>query len=230
MKIKKGASHVEVILSFVLFTSFIIFIFIVFKPLDVFSKTTSDLNMIENEILKNISGNLSVVSMKIDSSATGACFSVDDPLDGLLPLIVKNESGKVVNASRSGEKVYFENSGDFYRLYYSDELIETGLSGTCFELTDTDYATGFVKLRAVVPYSKLVDFKTRHNNNYEQLKQELGLENDFIVTLKNSAEIIFEVQKQKPAGIEIMAKDVPISILDEDADLKFDLMNIQVWG
>ena len=108
---------------------------IVFKPLNIFPETTSDLDMMEEEILKNTSTNLSVISVKISSSAPGgSCFSIDNPLDEIImgprPIIVKNESGQIVNASRSGGDVYFENSGDFYSFYYSEELTEKELSDT----------------------------------------------------------------------------------------------------
>ncbi len=227
---KKGASHVEVIFSFVLFTSFIIFMFIVFKPLQIFSKTTTDLDATEDAILKNISNDLSVISMKIYDPVTESCFSVKNLLDDSLRLIVKNESGEIVNASRSGGNIYFEKSGDFYNLYYSDELNEQGSPSFCYSLVNGDYKTGFVKTYKIVSYSKLVALKNKYNQDYEQLKQEFGLGSDFYIIIRNSPEINFVLAKEKPRGVEILAEDFAVSILKPNADLNHDIMSVQVWG
>lgn len=244
MRTKRGTSHVEIILSFVLFISFIIFMLIVFKPLDIFSKSTSDLEIIEDEILKNISTILSVLfPVSIDSSVYSSiqsepCFYIDNPLNGslTLPLIIKNKTGGIINASRQGNQIYFENSGNFYNVFYSLELKERELSDTSscykvsYELGKEEYRIGLIRSYEVISYSKLVDFKENYNKNYEQLKKELGLEDDFEISILNSPEIIFEPAKDKPQGVEILARDVSILILKENTDLKNDIMNIQVWG
>ena len=243
IKQKIGASHVEIIFSFVLFISFIIFIFIVFKPLNILSKTTTDLDAVESEIIKNISTILSVLfPVRIDSSIydpTETCFYIGNPLNGSLtwPLIVKNKTGGIVNASRKyGDQIYFENSGDFYNIFYSLELKERELSDTSscsplsYALGSEEYTIGLIRSYKVISYSKLVEFKENYNNNYEQLKQELGFEDDFVISIMNSPEIIFEPAKDKPQGIETLVRDVSILILKNNTDLNHDIMNIQVWG
>lgn len=245
MRTKRGTSHVEIILSFMLFISFIIFMFIVFKPLDIFLKSTSDLEIVEDKILKNISTILSVLfPISIDSSVysimqSEPCFYIDNPLNesSTLPLIMKNKTGGIINASRQGGDIYFENSGNFYNLFYSLELKERELSDTSscttklsYELGNEEYTIGLIRSYEVISYSKLIDFKENYNENYEQLKKELGLEDDFEISILNSPEIIFEPAKDKPQGVKILARDVSILILKENTDLKNDIMNIQVWG
>jgi len=175
---------------------------------------------------------VSIVSIKVNNLPVEPCFYFENPLDSSLPLIVKNENEVVVNASRNGLNVYFEKSGDFYNMHYSDELVENELSdtGPCSVLLVGDYSTGFAKSYEVVPYSKLINLKNNYNDDYEQLKQELRIKDDFYISITNSPEIIFEEAKPKPQGVEILAKDVPILILKENADLNFDKMNLQVWG
>jgi hypothetical protein len=244
-KQKKGSSHVEIILSFVLFISFIIFMLIVFKPLDMFSKSATDIEEVESKILQNISTVLSVLfPIRIHASvysgiSSEPCFYIDNPLSTSLtvPLIMKNKTGGIINASRQGDQIYFENSGDFYNLFYSSELKERELSDTnpCttkieYELDNEEYTIGLIRSYNVISYSKLVDFKTRYNNNYNQLKQQFGFEDDFIISIVNSPEIVFELAKPKPLGIETLARDVSIFILKDNTDLNPDIMNIQVWG
>lgn len=242
MKQKKAASHVEIIISFVLFIFFIVFIFIVFKPLAIFTESTLDLDATESAILKNISTDLSVlsvVSIRINSpdyDPSEPCFSIADQVTDGLPLIMRNGSEDVINASRIAGTIYFENSGSFYTLHYAEELEEKPLSntGSCtalnYDLGTEEYEVGIIDSKTAVSYSKLIDFQTNYNENYEQVKQEFGLRKDFNIALRNSPEMLFKAGKEKPSGVEIMAKDVQIFILDKDAGLKPDVMNIQVWG
>jgi len=241
MKRKKGASHVEVILSFVLFTSFIIFMFIVFKPLEVFSDSTNEVEILKSKILNDISTNLSVLyPIHIDSliyNPEEPCFSMINPLEGALtlPLIVKDENKETIDASREGEIIHFENSGNFYNIFYSVELEEQELSTTtCFDLSyelgSEQYTVGLIRSYKVVSYSKLVALKNKYNQNYEQLKQEFGIEDDFYIVIRNSPEIEFILGKAEPSGVEIFVEDFSVSILKSNADLNHDIMSVQVWG
>lgn len=235
---KRGASHVDIILSFVLFVSFIIFIFIVFNPFKISLETISDLDITEKKILENLSVNLSAFAIRIldsvYSSYSGeSCFSIDSvnqPLE-LLPLVMVDKNGLLVNTKVQGGKIYFENSGDFYTLYHSEELESNEFSASsCFDLAVNDYKIGVIKFYEIVSYSKLINLRDDYNGDYDGLKQTLGLENDFNIDISKSPEIIFEPTKKRPGNIEIIAKNVLITILNRDANLKPDIMNIQVWG
>jgi len=229
IKNKKGAAHVEMIISFVIFISFLAFILIVFRPFKIFSKSTSALDITETEIIDYVSVNLSVSSLKINSSvSTGkSCFFVDLAREN--PIIIKDENGRI-RAKRQDNKIYFENSGYFYKLYSSEELIENDINtADCENLEEGNYTLGVIKFYKKISYSELVSFNESYYNNYEQLKENLGLRNDFNMIIGNNSGILFECSRYKPSGIEIMAKETSIEILDSNADLSPAILNIQVW-
>ena len=121
---------------------------------------------------------------------------------------------------------------NFYNIFYSLEFEEQELSdtGSCFELNyelgKEQYTIGLIRSYKVASYSKLVDLKDMYNQNYEQLKQELGLNSDFYIVIRNSPEINFILAKEKPSGVEILAEDFAVSILKPNADLNHDIMSI----
>jgi len=234
VKEKRGASHVDIVFSFVIFITFLIFLFMIFKPFNTSQATGSDLGIIEKEILEKISVNMTTFSIKIDSSLSGeTCFymvSVEHEFQSA-PLIIFNETRDIINTSESGGNTYFENFGNFYRFYYSEELNENIFSPVgCYLLLEEDYNISSIKFQEIASYSKIINLRVDYNNNYNLLKQELGLEKDFNIFIKNNPKINFNSGIKRPSNIDILAKNIPVTILDENANLNADIINIQVWG
>ena len=79
---KKG-THVEVIISFVIFITFVVFLFVASKPAIIKQEDkTNLLDNLEYKILeKEISADVKVISVTI-SSVTGNCVNLGNFLDG----------------------------------------------------------------------------------------------------------------------------------------------------
>jgi len=231
---KKGAEHVETIISFVIFLSLIIFILVVFKPLTLFSKLgSSNLDITESEILKNISMELSVYSVKISAvDSEKDCFSIKNKTDDDR-LIMRNESGEKINSGKQGDVINFEKNGDFYRIYLSEEF-DVGSPPGCLggiEEGEGKYTLGVLKTYDVVSNYSLNNLFKTYDENYPGLKEELGIKNEFNIVVRNkTSEILKTTKAYRPVGIEVMAKDIPIEILDKDGNLNPVTLNIQVWS
>jgi len=236
---KKGTTHVEMIISFVIFISFLVFVLLIFSPLKIFSKSSTNLEITKNIILDYISVNLSVFSLKINSSEyasiTENCLNAD--FDSSLihgELIMKDQAGTLINATIENNNLYFDNSGMFYRIYSSDEFEErTAGTAGCHQLDKENYTLGVERVYKKVSLTKLNQFFTEYNSDYEQLRNSLSLKNNFnVFVLNNSGGVIsgFEAEISKPEGVEVMAVNTPIEILDKNTTLNPAIMNIQVWG
>lgn len=236
IKTKKGAAaHMEIILSFVIFLVFVVFVLVFFNPLKKYPALTTNLDTTESIILDVVSINLTTVSLNLNMSAAipaaatpGDCFSLVLPLPN--KIIAKDENLNAVNARNNDPLIDFEFSGQkFYKIYSSNELVEDIPVGACSLLPASDYSLGVQKIEKKISYSKLAKFNDDYTNDYEQLKMDLNLTNEFNVAVKIGSEYLFKAEKYKPKSIEIMAKDVPIEILDENASIIYGIMNIQVW-
>lgn len=238
MKNKKAMSHVEMIISFIIFIGFISFLLVVFNPLKIASPSSSYLDVTENRILKNVSTNLTIISMKINSSIYGSignCFSINKTED-TGEIITENNKSEIINSKISEDKILIEKSGDFYRLYFSEEFENTnsgGLTG-CYVLQEDEYLLGVSRFYEVISNISLSNLFKDYDENYLQLKETLGLKNDFYISVKesskNSAAILSpKEEKYKPTGVNVLARDIPISILFKDGSIKAAIMNLQVW-
>lgn len=267
-KLKKGSAHIEVILSFVIFISFLVFLLIMFRPLKLFSSSSSILDVTKTKILDYVSTDLSVISLYLNiSSSLGKCIVLKEDLE--LPgknIIVKDEDGNIIRGDTEGGsgKVRLNYTGkSFYRVYSSEELKERGVSptGGCGNIDKIlsgepggrpggsmpgrggpggggggggsgDYAIGLATTSKKVALSKLNAFFNNYTQNYQVFKSSLGLTSNFNVRiLNNSKQVInnFTAEIYKPSSIEIMAKDILIEILDENATITPAIMNLQVW-
>jgi hypothetical protein len=235
---KKAISHVEVIISFVIFVSFVSFLFIIFNPFKFVSDTKVNLDITEKKIFDNITINMEVFSIKINSTiypiiALEECFEIEDTRD-INNFVMKNLSGKISNASKQGDNIRFENKGGFYRVYISEEITEHNFnSGSCKKINYTNYTLGVSKNYEVISNKSLYLFFENYELDYEKLKNNLGLKNEFYLqVIENSKDqkiILKALERYKPQGIEIMARSIPIEILDEKGNLNPAIINIQVW-
>ena len=237
MKRKKGATHVEMIISFVIFLSFLIFILVAFSPLKIFSKSSTNLDITKEIILESVSVNLSTFSLKINSTTysdiTEGCVNAD--FDSSLvqgKWIMKEQGGEIVSATIENDNLYFDKSGMFYKLHSSEELQEraAGTSG-CYNLDKENYTLGVERTYNKISLIKLNQFFIDYNSDYEQIRDNLSLRNDFNVFILNSSGVVehFKAEVNKPEGVEVQAVNIPIEILDENLTLNPYIMNIQVW-
>lgn len=230
LQTKKGQKHLDVILSFVIFILFVVFLLIFFNPIKEYSKSTTYLDMTEKKILEYVSTNLTVVSLTfVNPPASGNCFYITLSLPN--KVIIKDENSAMTNANKNGDRIYFQTTTKrFYKIYSSNELNESSVGGAaCQELAESNYTIGVTNFYKKVSYSKLIGLNGSYSSNYTQLKQALGLENDFNIAVKSDSGYLFKAEKFKPKATDIMAKDIPIQILNENASLIPAIMNIQTW-
>ena len=233
IKSKKAVSHIEIIISFLIFVSIITFLLVVFRPLTVFSKTTSsDLDITESQILDYISTKLEVQSVKIPSGVNGSCISIDKTETAVEEnIVVKNDVDERIDAKTElVGLIKFKKSGEFYQISSSDEFVESDSSlVTC--ATPTDYTLGVAKTYNKVSNTSLHNLFNDYNASYQTTKELIGLNNDFNIILRNSQEEeLLKGEVYKPLGIEIQARDVAIEILDSRGEIQTGILNIQVWS
>ncbi len=237
IKNKKAISHVEVILSFIIFVSFVSFLFVVFNPFKYATDSKVSLDITENKILENVSTDLKVFSIKINSTiypliSLSDCFKIKNR--GIREFIIRNLTGEICNASIQGDDVKFENKGKFYRVYVSDEIEKIRLlSGNCRDIEDGNYTLGVTRNYKVISNKSLHILFENYDNDYEELKDNLGINNEFYIqvmeNVRTSNTILEALERYKPEGLEIRARSIPIEILNKKGNLKPAVINIQVW-
>jgi hypothetical protein len=233
---KKKASHVGIILSFVVFITFVVFLFSILSPS---IQTNQDkqfvMDYLKQELQKQFSGELekTTISIDPDNLDNKDCITLIGFMKNFLEedLVVKVEEERV-DHSMAGNQLSFER-GNFERIaeiYYSEELnSETGSpSVPCDPIQEEDYNIKLVKDSNPIFYSKI----ETATNNFEDFKASLEIppQFDFSFELESSeGEIIFEVENKIPQGVDVFSEQIPIQYLDENAELMSGFINIKVW-
>jgi len=237
IKNKKGMSHVEIVLSFVIFIGFLIFIFSIFNPFRVSDEKEIYLNIIERGIKEQTNVEFKFLSLSLNQSLGEACFYFEYNLSNV---VVKNESYDFVAAfsEKSGNKrrIYINGTGSFFYIFSCEEFNESNFSSQhCKKLKQKDYTLGLLRRYDVTSYSKLENLTKKYDLNYEGIKGEIGLPSskDFSFSVRDtnlsSRKPILTVNKTISKQVGILTRDVPIQLLYSNGTLKYAILNIQVW-
>jgi len=233
-----------VILSFVIFVTFIVFLYTVIRP----SVTTGEnkktiLQYIENKIEENSSAEFTSISIMISENPIGyPCIRLDQffLLSGVsMNTITKNETGNIQGSYYNPERGLYdleinrENENNlFFKIYYSpefDNLTATGLG--CEKVKyDTAYKITSVDNDAYIFEENIYELIDHYNSNYEKLKSEFsipsGSEFEFTFTQNNGTKIGNESASK---SVNVYAEETPVQYIDSKANILSGFINVRVW-
>jgi hypothetical protein len=254
LKNKRG-SHVGMIISFVVFITFVIFIFIVLKPsIDTGGARQTNLDDAESKITQNISSNFTIVSFGIaptgPSNPNLQCLNFQGIITvlGILPpyrIIIKNESSDtqeayMMNINEPTAPSFIPDikinrgsmSNTFFRMYESTKFdsidVNTGLE--CYNLQPTQYQIGSVYSGKYAFENAVRTLIANYNENYSAVKENLGISpgNDFAFSLRLSNGTVIEAT-QKTNAKNIYAQETPIQYIDNEANIKSGYIITKIW-
>ena len=205
---KKG-SHISFIISFLLFISFLIFFIGLLNP---FEKAETGksllLKHLEKGIIKQVSDDVLVVSATEITGGSKSCLNID-------------------SLSSNNAKTRQENG--LIKFSFSDEFSTNDFQ--C-DLTK-EYEIGLIRLQKSVFQSKVLDLNNSYGNNYDTLKENLGIPetNDFEFSFFDIYEVpIIETISKEAPPTEVLAELVPINYLDEtDLKIKNGYIKVILW-
>jgi len=238
----KLGSHVGMILSFVIFITFIVFLYVILRP----AVTTSEdkkatLTYIERQILENVSANFTSTSVSISENPPESCVSILNLL--LIPELsppgikVKNKDGiiqqEIYVQTNSPNLLIDRNSpGVFFYIYSSPEweFINEASRDDCKAIGDDKYQIGLVKETNYPFEENLIEFIDYYKTNYEDLKKELktppGAEFGLGFIQSNQSEISVGTPGK---SANVYAEVIPIQYIDDSANIQSGFINIKVW-
>lgn len=238
IKNKKG-SQVAIILSIVIFIGFFIFLYIILIP-KVAVENNKDIvmNLLNYRLTDELSANLTTVTLVlIDGySVPGGhnCLDVANPYgDGSLNFFARDYNNPLASSFDSTNiQIGANTNSKFFKIYYSEELFgQTVLEGTCHNpILDQDYKIGLIKTTEEVFESKILNYITIYNEDYGDLKAQLGLSTGkefyFNFTYANGTSIS-PIEKSTYGSLYVQRKY--IEYIDMEANKKIGVLEIWVW-
>lgn len=243
MKNKK-ASHVGVVLSFVIFVVFLVFLYSIFEPvLRVDRSKEFAIDHLEVVLLEEFSANLVTVTFSIKELAPSpSCIKIPHA-EGVeeMDFIIKDSSGNILlNKQEAGSDLALdwnvvEGANRFFKVYYYfDEAVggNEDLSG-CQSLGEDDY-TQIIKMNDYVFEDKVEavnelvgDYSGDYENLKEDLKVPVGSDFGFVFINNDGEEVVKTVEKD--ISTDVFVRDVSVQYVDDEINVKSGFIKIKVW-
>ncbi|MEN7982290.1 MAG: hypothetical protein ABFQ65_02495 [Nanoarchaeota archaeon] len=234
----KKASHVGVVLSFVIFVTFLVFLFSIFGSPIKFSKTKEPLlDYLEVELNNRLISNLTILTITPDmSNSNKKCIKIvyeDLELEVLSNLnsLVKDKNSNLIGSTPNLYINWEDNNENFFKIFYSEEtLIDFGSSRTigCYSLVEGDISS--FRKNYYFNENKINNFILDYASNYTELKQNLGLliNNEFSLSFTDAEGNINQTE-QKDIITDIYSRKIPVQYFDEFAEINSGFINLKVW-
>ena len=236
---KRGMSHIEVILSFILFVGIVATAFYFFRPAPNYSFEESLAEHIANSIEKESSIDIErmfvalgeghdfttnpIVSFPVDIDEDKGVIAVsgDDSLPASFDF-----NNKIVSVGTNGNQPF--------EIIFSDAFADEEINGA---EPIIDYQLGTYRTEKLLFKKKLQDLTLME---YNSLKERLGIPNvrDFSFKLVVDGEVCVEgeacdnielVEKEPSLGINVFSYSKRVEFIDEDGRQDFGQLEVRVW-
>ena len=227
MKEKRGLSrHLEMVISFVIFTGFLLFLFVYIKPVNQNTLSDSVLLHIDDYFSKNAGTNLTVIFLKVNSDITD-CFSVSfNAIADGHSLARSALNGEKIPSSYNQNKltVYPESENSFYILI-SDEFPGTSL----LECNPpSEYDIGSIETDFIISNRSLYELKKEYEKDYENLKEKMSIPETMDFSIQSS-DNEFVLEKQIPENTQVSARSNLYKVLYSDGSIKNKEFIFKAW-
>ena len=244
-KLNKKGSHVAVIISFVIFVTFLFFIYVALEPA-VKSKQAREqfLSSSKDALFSNFSVNITYASINIDDDfdidgedclrITGLSQIMPAGLDGS-NIFVKDSSGAAVGFSwdegDNSIEVEEENSNRFFKAYVSEAISsdEASLNG-CPAVSSSRYTLGLIKTEEKAFEQKIVNAIQAYQAGYSSFKNSIGISEDknigFDFTYSNKTSI---TTGEESPETNVYAMEFSFDYLDRNMITEAGKLVVRTW-
>lgn len=250
----KMGSHVDVIISFIIFVSFIVFFYVIIQPTTNFAQDKSGtITYLHDALIKNMTGNL--ISITILTNYPGTVnnhLQLSEMVDNLSSLGIT--SMKIVVANSTGAKLNSQSSTDNHDLYidtspagqnkmllniYYSPLFNIIPSGSLtnsqslvLNANTNSYTIGSMRnLSFYLLDFNIINFIQTYNNNYSSVKEWFNLSPTdnfgFNFTYQNLTSIGTNDNSLKNGNV--YSQLFPVLYLNGNSSLESGSLTIRVW-
>ena len=229
-RINKKGSHIGIVISFVIFMTFIVFLYSISNPAIKTEKSDESLiEYLEPKIIQEVSSGLTTIYAS-SSDAGYNCIGIQNYPGVGFSTIAKNAEDVIIDSYISGSNLYLEPGEDFVKVFYSEDSLEQHNFNfeDCLEIGTT--AIDFQRTEKYVSESKIVSLiEDLNNEGYEELKTQFNFveSKDFGIGFVND-ETEIETESSD-LSTNIYVEEIPIQYFDNQANIKNGFLKIRVW-
>ncbi len=242
----KIGSHVGMILSFVIFITFVVFVYVTMSPnIETSGSKRTLLNEISLVLIENMSSNFTSMSVSINSTTNPSTNCIS--LEGILIYSEISPNVIVKDISQQKQLVYYDPKNDgsnirinrssldqlFCKIYSSpefDKIPQTSTSSCTTLPFGVGYKIGSWNSGKYIFEKNILPLVEQYNQDYAGLKNSLhispGNEFGFEFVLNDGTRI--PAFSNLPKQIFTLKKFL-FSIFDGDANILSGFINIKIW-
>jgi hypothetical protein len=233
---RKGVSHIEMVISFVLFIAFVTAALYFFTPTNTGRLIESTLTYSFREIEVNSSVELDIINVKMNTSSSlpstvGIYTGLD--LSGK-EVYAENFQNEKVVADIAGDNIILQSNDwerdGFISVRLSEDIEnEDFLSPTGLE--ENKYEIASVVSKKVLSEKRLLELNKSYHSDYLGVKKMFNLPGradfGFRAIIKEEYEIVAE--KNKPSATDVFSDSKKVDIMTKEGKLYFGDLIVEVW-
>ncbi len=245
----KRGSHVDVIISFIIFVSFIVFAYAILQPtLTTQEGKTTIASSIENAVVNNLSGNnLAIISFSANQNSQKNCIQLQNFLNNANisspTVVVRNSTGYIFASYYSGNDLYIDISSNpqlssFLDVYYSPafNLIQSSTLPNCNLLQQGSSQNNYIIGQITSSSQYLFDFNifkliNSYNGNYNSVRNWFNLtaQNNFGFNFTYQNQTIIGTNNKIPAFSNVYSEGFPVLYVTGNSSIQSGILTIRVW-
>jgi hypothetical protein len=238
--LKRGANHIEFIISSVMFIGFVVFISFLFSPISTTDLEDSSLSFALSVLVRNASVNLDSYYVVLDNSQ-------DLPKVIDIEILDVSENKKVRVENYSGTVLPSKRDGDLVSVEWSDELTENNLIIVMFSDDFSDsispsiegiHDENFYRVisfdeRRLISESRIESLSEKYDSDYENLKTlrfDIAPNKDFSFFLESPGGVYIDRRLEEiPKGLNLYSNSGRAEILRKDGMREFGEIGVNTW-
>lgn len=236
IKSKKG-THVGIVISFIVFVTFLFFLYNIVQPaIETRNEKQIPLDSLEREVLSETSTSLTTASVFVDLPGS-SCFILENFITKIgidENIIVIDDSGTTFNSYISGSGLLIDTGGSdlLLKVRVSEEFDSIGSSGPsgCTNVNENEYTVGLVKTKEHVFSSRMENLIAVYNMSYSTARDLLKVssDDDFGLGLTYNNGTVIRT-KEINISASVYAKDILVQYIDDGANEVSGIINIKIW-
>lgn len=241
---KKAMQHLEIIIAFMMFSSAIFFTLYFMKMPKQEKYEFSTLDLLQNNFEEYAKINLTKIIIRSENPEE---FSIDlsnirSNLDTNVNSLLFSENLNSINSikyslsklSSNKIRIKVNSKGKYLFFIYLSEQFNSSELGSSLELPSNNYTIELFEKDKIISALKIKDIIEEYNSNYETLKNNLKIPEDFDFSININGDYAIIESKQPNKDSEVFAKTAYYPILNLVQDnfenlFSMEEVTLKIW-
>ena len=236
------ASHVGIVLSFVIF---VVFLTVLYSILESSTKTQKDkqtiLDSLEKELIRKFSVEVTSMTISVDKDlpTNQPCIKLENfgATEMGKKISVKDNMGNTQdsydNLAEDGLQIdRTDEDNRFFKIYNSSEFaeIEKLTISPCQQINEDKYTIGLTRTKKYISRNKILKLINEYDN-YETLKEKLDVpqRTEFFFSFEENNRTLNKPEKKIPESVDVYVEKIPIHYMDAKANILHGFVTIKIW-